>query len=343
MLTRSISAMIGWHSDPHQARTRASPNRRISRNARVQPTRPEAEGRTGQQPQSEKAGKHLLEEQAEWARNRGLTLQGSEGKRGVPAYTLRLEDNLFEPMSDEARHEIASGDGTELAGDPCKMQAVHSSSALGVNLFHYWKRIGRLDPVLRACGLPSEGTRTLHFERKMPVASKEYRQVFPKPPNLDLVVDYGRGASIAAVGIECKFTEPFSGPHEGLKPAYLDHRHLWAGLPSCRALAERIEPVDHHFRYLDAAQLLRHLLGLRNNCGDGRYRLLYLYSDAPGEPGTHHAMEIEEFRRIAAMDGIRVQTATVQAIVASLVEQRLEQDKAYVDYSAGRYGSARSL
>jgi hypothetical protein len=51
------------------------------------------------------------------------------------------DDNLFEPLLSEVKGNFEEADGGELSGKPCKMQAVHSSSALGVNIFQYWKRI----------------------------------------------------------------------------------------------------------------------------------------------------------------------------------------------------------
>jgi hypothetical protein len=78
-----------------------------------------------------------------------------------------LDGNLFEPLSADARAEYGTGDGGELGGpdgDPGKMQAVHSSSALCCNVFHYWRRIERVDVIARACGLP-DAKAAVAFER----------------------------------------------------------------------------------------------------------------------------------------------------------------------------------
>lgn len=80
---------------------------------------------------------YIISKQIEWARNAGIDLTGSKGNRGLSAYTRKLEDNLFEPLTPATMKSFQGGDGGELAGNPAKMQAVHSSSALGVNIFQY--------------------------------------------------------------------------------------------------------------------------------------------------------------------------------------------------------------
>ena len=76
-----------------------------------------------------------------WALNRGLELQGSKGERGEKAYTMTLEENLFEPLLPEVKEQFNEGRGGELKGEPRPMQAVHLSAALVVNVFQYWKKI----------------------------------------------------------------------------------------------------------------------------------------------------------------------------------------------------------
>ncbi len=82
---------------------------------------------------------YILSKQIAWATNHGITLVGSKGKRGRPSYTLELDQNLFQPLLPDVCKSFVSGDGGELRSTefPGKMQAVHSSSALGVNVFQY--------------------------------------------------------------------------------------------------------------------------------------------------------------------------------------------------------------
>ena len=45
--------------------------------------------------------------QKQWALSHGITLTGSQGGRGTPAYTTCLDLNLFEPLSLETRRSFA--------------------------------------------------------------------------------------------------------------------------------------------------------------------------------------------------------------------------------------------
>jgi len=81
---------------------------------------------------------YIISKQIQWAKNRNIPLIGSEGKRGRDTYTLDIDRNLFEPLLDENRDQFLQGNGQEILGSqdkPAKMQALHSSSALGVNIF----------------------------------------------------------------------------------------------------------------------------------------------------------------------------------------------------------------
>ena len=87
------------------------------------------------------------------------------------------------------------------------------------------------------------------------------------------------------IGVESKFSEPFSArAHSGLKPAYLEDScdQFWLGLPKLRRLAEKLCPENHTYDHLDAAQLLKHILGLGRNTE--RFHLLYLYYAVPVVP-----------------------------------------------------------
>ena len=88
---------------------------------------------------------YILTKQTEWARNRGIKLIGSRGNRGRPSYTAQLNENLFQPLLKEVYQCFEAGDGSELGSSdfPGKMQAVHSSSALVINVFQYWKSISK--------------------------------------------------------------------------------------------------------------------------------------------------------------------------------------------------------
>jgi hypothetical protein len=73
-------------------------------------------------------------DQERWARAQGYAVDA----RG---YLKTVELNLREPLSARARAAFDAGDGGELSDSrsrPAKMRALHSSSALAVNVFDYW-------------------------------------------------------------------------------------------------------------------------------------------------------------------------------------------------------------
>jgi hypothetical protein len=280
------------------------------------------------------AASYLFQRQVLWAQRKRIRLCGSAGDRGRLAYTRALDDNLFEPLSPEAVAEYSSGDGGELGRDigrPGKMQALHSSSALGCNMFHYWRRV---DPgaILRACGLPTRGVERLAFEARLPI-SEQFRYA----PNLDVLVTYAGDTTVAA--IECKFCEPFSTrPKAPLSEKYLESAldALWDGIPALRAIASRCcDPSTEDFAHLDVPQLLKHVLGLRRRAGP-LGRLLYLYFDVPGREGGSHLDEIARLTEAADKDGVSFSSASYQEVLLRLAAQHPTRDR-WVDYMAERY------
>ena len=130
------------------------------------------------------AFEQIISKQIEWAINKGLKLVGSAGDRGRKVYTTKLIDNLFMPLNEKSRQEIEGGDGGELkskADSPAKMQALHSSSAIGINLFDYWREASDLSLLFSACGLLRAGKKLvgeIQFEQKFPIDSRfPYRKI----------------------------------------------------------------------------------------------------------------------------------------------------------------------
>ena len=111
------------------------------------------------------------------ARRHGIRLGGpyryskapEERERGEKAWVFELEDNLLEPLTDDARQAFEQADGCELRADSFgegNMYALHSSSAAGCNLFHRWHRSGQIVPIVKALGIPTIGAEALTFEEK---------------------------------------------------------------------------------------------------------------------------------------------------------------------------------
>ena len=281
---------------------------------------------------------YILAKQVEWAKNQGIELIGSQGARGRLAYTQELKDNLFQPLLPEVRTSFEAGDGSELGTSraPGKMQAVHSSSALGVNVFQYWKSISQVPVIAAACGLCKKGSEVsidIKFEEKFPIDER-----FRFSPNIDAVILNKSSTQFKAFGVECKFSEAYGGhKHGGLKEAYLELDNIWSDIPALRKFAKKISPEDSKFRHLHPAQLIKHVLGLKRKYGLNGFRLLYLWYDVPGEEGTVHRDEITKFTAVAKSDGVRFHSITYQELIAKLARELRSDHDDYIKYMTSRY------
>jgi len=280
---------------------------------------------------------YIIAKQIAWAEERGLRLMGSAGKRGRRAYTSTLKSNLFMTLGALTQRDLESGDGGELVGangNPAKIQALHSSSALGINVFDYWRGSPDLSPILSSCGLPRGGKTVIgdiRFEQQFSIESR-----FRFSPNLDVVIALEKGR-YKAIAIECKFTEAYSSRHHGgVDLKYFENDEIWHGLSSTRKAAESISPEDDLFHFLHAAQLIKHILGLNRKFGHARYRLLYLWYDALGEPGDQHRQELKRFAEIVRSDGVDFHESTYQELIVRLARYR-EDHEDYVTYLTRRY------
>lgn len=286
-----------------------------------------------------KAYEYILAKQIQWALNQGISLIGSQGKRGRPAYTPDLNENLFEPLDPVVRKHFESGDGGEINGspnNPSKMQAVHSSSALGVNIFQYWQRNNQIPKIAAACGFCHRGneiSEKIVFEDKYLINSS-----FRYPPNIDVVIHNSDSARYKRFAIECKFSEAYTsqGDH-GLKNKYLKLEKDWNDIPNLHGLAKKLCPDDNIFKYLHSAQLIKHILGLKKAFGKKGFRLLYLWYDVLGEEGSIHQMEIDRFIRIARSDDVKFHTLSYQDLIARLSAEYRSDHEKYVKYVTDRY------
>jgi len=283
--------------------------------------------------------------QKRWAASKGLMLIGSAGDRGELAYTRLLEENLFEPLSAGAISEFEQGDGKELVaeGGPPKMHALHSSAALTCNLFHYWRHQADRRPLVAALGLPEERLTSIEFEAKRSIMENAESEGFPMAPNLDVVVGVDSPIQFREIGFECKFTDPYWPPRpdtpakNGLKEAYLRRPQLWDRLTASYELAQKICPRDDHFKHLHAAQLLKHVLGLKHRNGKTGFSLCYLWYDVrESDEASRHRQEIAEFRNTVAAAGICFRSLTFQEVIAALSQHRSGHE-GYVDYLVERY------
>ena len=93
---------------------------------------------------------------------------------------------------------------------------------------------------------------------------------------------------------------------------------------------------DNTFKHLDAAQLLKHTLGLNRNAKRS-FLLLYLYYAMPGPGGAKHDDEIKDFIAVACQDGVTVRALTYQDLIVRLLRAGTEGDSAYLNYVTERY------
>lgn len=286
-----------------------------------------------------KGYRYILSKQTQWALNRDIPLTGSKGVRGTPAYTMKLDQNLFEPLEPEVRVSFQKGDGNEISGtvkSPAKMQAVHSSSALSVNLFQYWLKIRQLPAIAAACGFCCKGTdvsEKIVFEDKYKVDNR-----FIYSPNIDVVFWNSVSSKYKRFAVECKFSEAYSFPvDKGLKHKYLEHNDLWSDIPNLHKLAESISPNDDRNNYLHVAQLIKHILGLKLECGKDGFRLLYLWFDVPGGEGAVHRKEIKSFTGITKADSVKFHALSYQELIVRLARDYRQEHPEYIKYMTERY------
>ena len=282
---------------------------------------------------------YILSKQVSWAQNQGIDLVGSKGFRGRPAYTKTLAENMFEPLAPATIDDFNAGDGGELnkKGDQLpKMHAVHSSSALGVNIFHYWLGINKIPKIAAACRLCNKNntlSQNIRFEQKFQISSK-----FRYSPNIDVVIENSPKSKYKVFAIECKFSEAYSfRKHAGIDPKYLALKHIWDDIPHLRAFAETISPDDQHFLHLHPAQLVKHILGLKNKFDKDAFRLLYLWYDVLGHDGAVHRNEIDTFSRVVKSDGIKFHALSYQELIVNMSREYRTEHPDYIQYISERY------
>lgn len=281
---------------------------------------------------------YIVSKQIQWANNNNIPLIGSKGERGRATYTRCLDRNLFEPLLQENEEKFTSGDGHEIRGSlesPAKMQALHSSSALGVNIFQYWQKRGLFKEIASACGFCN---RTSNYSERMVFEEKFNIDRIPGiPPNIDVVFFNNESSPCKLFAVECKFSEAYEGRgHGGLNKTYLE-KNLWTDLSSLKNLAEKISPDDKRYFYLHAAQLIKHILGLKYKYKNKEFKLFYLWYDVLGNQGTKHRAEVEDFTKITKEDGINFHAMTYQELITVLDRHYRAEHSEYIKYVTERY------
>ncbi len=271
----------------------------------------------------------ILAEQHAWAKSKDVPIDKS-------GYTETLDANLFQPLHLDTLKDFQRGSGDELGRDGRrgKMRALHSSSALVVNFFDYWRE--RPPAWLRdALSLTSEPS-SMGFEAQFPTGLRG------TPPNLDIQFAL---ANKRKVVVELKFTEVYAHTNKPtpFKDKYFPSIYqLWAkcDLPLCQDVAHRLQSAELRFQYLNAAQLLKHILGLAQT-SIGPFTLLYIWYDVRSEEAKQHENEIRQFAE-AVRTELDFRTITYQKLFQVVERSVATHHPSYCNYLRERYFSSPS-
>ena len=287
----------------------------------------------------------VKQQQDDWAKK--------NGKAPISDYLASYIDNLFLPLNDEEEKQFKESSGHELEDSKkskAKMRAVDSSSALCVNFFLYLKRNNKLDLICNALEL-DEGAAVScsRFEKPYDTGTGKYKA------SIDFGMDLNNERSI---DIESKYTEHHNIKHDSIiKQSYLDKKNEWlvreslfSRLPFIKDFVNKWELskyVNHKktyigrkspYKYLDAAQLVRHLLGLCNQSKP--FTLVYLYYENLNnkEACDTHKNEIEKFSDILKKDGIDFKYCSYQSLYNEIKKELIsDSDLEYLNYLKERY------
>lgn len=209
---------------------------------------------------------------------------------GANGYCAEWKSNLASglPMA-EIESDLRSGAGQELTSN---FRAAHSSSALAVNTFGWWRDQPETFP-FQQC----QGT-SMRFEVACASGLKG------TPPHLDVLA---KGRDIVA--IESKCTEWISRKRANFVDSYEVLGQRWHGSPWVDLMHLAIARPDH-FRHLDVAQLTKHAFGLMHSFPNQRVTLVYLFWEpvnaSSWTESDIHRNEIATFLELVHGGGIQV-------------------------------------
>jgi len=272
---------------------------------------------------TDSATKVLHDQQLAWAHHHNIRFNNK-------GYTETLDANLYRKISAAAYSAFSAGRGKEI--DPKKkypkMQALHSSSALVVNVFDYWLQSNRVRDIAKACGFTG-------IAESMQYESKHSTPVKNSYPHLDIEFR-SKGSNILA--LESKFDEPYGYKTERkIKDNYL-RPDVWVGLNNCYKLVKEIhdnQGQQTFWTYLDTPQLLKHILGLTATYGRRKFTLLYLWYEIPSQESQDHRDQIANFED-RVKDDARFKTMTYQTLFKK-IERIYGASQGYLGYMKTRY------
>ncbi|MBL8822291.1 MAG: hypothetical protein JNJ77_06845 [Planctomycetia bacterium] len=279
---------------------------------------------------------YIQRRQQLWARRKQKSLRSrtSDDDHIRDNYVVELGDNLFAPLMPFSRAEFEQGDGGELHADQriSNMYAVHSSSAIFANSIEYWRQADNLSAIAKALKIPSTQITGFRFEAKHIIDPS-----FERAPNIDGCFSYESSSKLKAIGIESKFSEPYSNREvTPLNSRYIELPQ-WEQLPATLQLARKLHQGTAEFKHVGASQLIKHILGMVTAYGCNGFRLLYLWYAVPHPVSHTHAEEIDQFSECVTADGINFTALTYQDLFLRLAHHERGLHQAYVDYLIERY------
>lgn len=173
-------------------------------------------------------------------------------------YVAHFTDNLIETVKpSDFEDNLKRGSGKELEN---KFLALHSSSALCVNFFSFFK-----NHLAKFSFFDQTNFLTAGFEEKLRTG------LGGTPPNLDFYLENDK----YVIGIESKFLEPLTPKQPKFSASYSDSflNKLDNGLSKIVAYYRKNDSKAH----LDTAQLIKHSIGLLNNRRYKKAKLIYVY------------------------------------------------------------------
>lgn len=307
----------------------------------------------------------IKEKQRVWAIRNGKKLRND-----YDLYITNVEDNIFNGLSQNTRKEFDDARGGELKDiekHPAKMSALLSSSALCVNIFQYFqdksKELKLL--LLRECKLVRNDYNCddviIKFEcTDYPICSG--KEIIATP-NIDIVIiTIKNNEEDKIFAIESKFTEPYKRSHH----YFLNEKYYKDGqnAPYWKSMGDLYEKLGieyaekkeyknkndilhgkeidelKRYKYLNALQLIKHLMGVRCKWRNkSQIKLVYFFYDSLGQEGNIHRTEISKFNTfIEKATGVGFNYISYQKLICNLTKALpYNEHKEYIDYITERY------
>lgn len=281
-------------------------------------------------------------------------------------YTDSIDSNIYNGLSSKTKEAFDKADGGELKGNPIPMTALHSSSALCVNVFQYFENFNTKPDlaleILKACKLIDDKKykgKITAFEFECKRFSIKNDNKIISTPNIDVVIETKSVLEKKQIfAIESKFTEPYGTVDNFLAEKYYipENESIWNSLGSLyeslnidklpeetRTRNQKTEKGKYiltKYKYLNALQLIKHLMGVRGKWKNkAQITLVYVWYDALGKEGFEHRNEIKEFRELIEKNtGIRFRDISYQELIYNLNKQLpYNEHKEYLNYITERY------